>query len=134
MTTNCKRNGWRGRGRTLGFVLPGLTIAAAAATAWLLVPAAAFADSTGDGHYGAHGMWGGGWIGMLFGFLMMAAVIAAIVALVIFVVRVVGGQGRPAGGGGSRAALDVLEARFARGEIDSQEFEERRRLLGEESR
>ena len=106
----------------------------AATTALLLIPAAAFADTAGDGHHGAHGMWGGGWIGMLFGFLMMAAVIAAIVALVIFVVRVVSGQGRPAGGGGSRAALDVLEARFARGEIDSQEFEERRRLLGEESR
>ncbi len=105
----------------------------AATTALLLIPAAAFADTAGDGHHGAHGMWGGGWIGMLFGFLMMAAVIAAIVALVIFVVRIVSGRGR-ADGGGSRAALDVLEVRFARGEIDSQEFEERRRLLGEESR
>ena len=115
-------------------MMTSLRVKLAAASAWLLVPAAAFADTAGDGHYGPHGMWGGGWTGMLFGFLMMAAVIAAIVALVIFLVRVVSGQGRPAGGGGSPTALDILEARFARGEIDAQEFEERRRLLGEESR
>jgi len=35
-----------------------------------------------------------------------------------------GGQGR------GRAALDILDERFAKGEIDKAEFEEKRKLLG----
>ncbi|HXZ00963.1 MAG TPA: SHOCT domain-containing protein [Stellaceae bacterium] len=34
------------------------------------------------------------------------------------------------GAGRGRAALDILEERFARGEIDKAEFEEKRKLLG----
>jgi putative membrane protein len=102
-------------------------------TVWL-TPLAALADATGDGHYGAHGMWGGGWGGMLFGFLMMIVVIAAIAAAVVLVARALGGgHGKPtAGGGAGRGALAILEGRFARGEIDREEFEERRRILNED--
>ncbi len=106
----------------------------AAAGATLLVPLAAAADATGNWDHGAHSMWGG-WGGMAFGFLMMIAFVAAIVVTVVLVVRAFGGghggpaRTTPAG----KTPLDILEERFARGEIDAQEFEERRRVLGEGS-
>ena len=111
----------------------GLVCAAACAT--LLVPLTAAADATGNWDHGPHAMWGGGWGGMAFGFLMMIAFVAAIVVVVVLVMRALG-----SGHGGSarttqpgKTPLDILEERFARGEIDAQEFEERRRVLGEGS-
>lgn len=79
-------------------------------------------------------MWGGGWAGMLFGLLMMIVVVAAITALIVLVVRALGGvgHGRPTSGAPpAKTPLNILEERFARGEIDAQEFEQRRRLLGD---
>jgi putative membrane protein len=101
----------------------------------LLVPLAAAADATGNWDHGGHPMWGGGWGGMAFGFLMMIAFVAAIVVVVVLVMRALGGghggPGRTTPTG--KTPLDILEERFARGEIDAQEFEERRRVLGEGS-
>jgi putative membrane protein len=83
--------------------------------------------------YGPHMMWGS-WYGMFFGPLMMIVFIAAVVVLVILAVRWFGGLGH-----GSvahpyvpgKTPLDILKERFARGEIDKDEFEERRRLLAD---
>ena len=73
-------------------------------------------------------MWGGG--GMFFGGIAMILVVAAIVGLVVLAVRWLGGgPARRAGSG--RTSLDVLEERFARGEIDAKECQERGRILGE---
>ncbi len=78
----------------------------------------------------------GGWGGMAFGFLMMIAFVAAIVVMVVLVVRALGGAARS---GPARTTppektpLDILEERFASGEIDRQDFEERRRVLGDRS-
>ena len=108
------------------------TCLAIALVAGFLAPVAALADGTGDGHHGMYAMWGGGWGGMLFGFQMMVAVIAAIVVAVVLLTRALGGGGRGRPAGSARGdALDILEARFARGEIDREEFEERRRILSE---
>ena len=74
-------------------------------------------------------MWGGGGgFGMIFGGIAMILVVAAIIGLVVVAVRWLG-PARRAGSG--RTSLDILEERFARGEIDAQEFQERRRILGE---
>ena len=108
------------------------TCLAVALVAGFLAPVAALADGTGDGHHGMYAMWGGGWGGMLFGFLMMVAVIAAIVVAVVLLTRAIGGGGRGRStDGAGRDALGILEARFAQGEIDREEFEERRRILNE---
>ena len=72
--------------------------------------------------WGPHMMgWGGGWYPMIFGPFFMILFLAVLVALAVALVRL-----PPA-----RTPLDILKERFARGEIDKAEFEDRRRLLGE---
>ena len=89
----------------------------------------AVADQPGEGIYVHHGMWGGGWGGMFFGFFMMLLVIAAIAAAVVLVARVLGASGSGGAKPAGKTPLEILEERFARGEIDTEEFEERRRTL-----
>lgn len=93
----------------------------------------ALADAPGSAEYGHHGMWGGGWGGMFFGLIMMLLVIAAIVAVVVLVVRVLGGAGSGIAKPSGKAPTDILEERFARGEIDAEEFEQRRSVLAKEA-
>jgi putative membrane protein len=71
-------------------------------------------------------MWGwrdGSWIGLLFMVLFWVGV----VALVVWAVRQ--GGSTTAVAAGQNRALDILEERFARGEIDLEEFELRRSAL-----
>lgn len=76
-----------------------------------------------------YGPWDGGWgFGMV---LVMLAFLALIVVGVVFVVRSFSEGGRTPSGSGSNRALDILDERFARGEIDRDEYEERRRTLTE---
>ena len=77
-----------------------------------------------------HRWGGGGGFGMIFGIIVMIVVIAAIVGVIVLLVRWLT-PARPQRGGSERTALGILEERFARGEIDAQEFQERRRTLEE---
>lgn len=72
--------------------------------------------------YGMGG-FGFGWIFMI---LWWALIIVGIVALVKWVATSSGGDGRS---GGDSKALDILKQRYARGEIDEQEFQKRKRDL-----
>lgn len=80
---------------------------------------------------GMHPMWwiGGAWgLGMLLTMLLFwGLVITGIVLLIRWLVA--GGSG-PGVGRGSDRALEILRERYARGEIDKDEFEARRRDLG----
>jgi putative membrane protein len=83
--------------------------------------------------YGPNMMWGGGWYGMFLGPLFMILVLVAVIAGVALVARWFGlpyGAQPPRTPPG-RTPLDILKERFARGEIDKDEYEERRRVLGE---
>ncbi len=79
-------------------------------------------------------MW---WSMGAWGWFWLLLVIAAIVAIVVLVTLLVGrsASGRPdrSPDGGRDAALRILEERFARGEIDREEFEERRRALRDDA-
>ena len=86
----------------------------------------------GGAPYGPGMMWPGEWYGMMFlGPLMMLLFIAAIVVVVILAFRWLAGSGGAVHRTPQSKALDILKERFARGEIDPAEVEERRRALGD---
>jgi putative membrane protein len=111
-----------------------IKMVAAAGSALALMHSAVWAQTSSDADrypYGPHMMWwGGGWYGMIFGPLFMILMLAVVIAVVVLLVRWAGGLGQ-ATAPSHRTPLDILKERFARGEIDKDEFEERRRVLGE---
>ncbi|NKB58610.1 MAG: SHOCT domain-containing protein [Alphaproteobacteria bacterium] len=98
-----------------------LSIAAAASPAW--------ADKS-DLHYGPH-MWTYGWHGGFIGPIMMFVFLAVLVVMAVLLVRWLGGttHGGMHHAPPGKTPLDILKERFARGEIDKAEFEERRSVL-----
>lgn len=110
---------------------------AAAGAAAALAPPGVWAQAQPEPYrydYGPHMMWwDGGWYGMIFGPLFMILMLAVVIAVVFLLVRWLGGpwQGAvpPHHAPPPRTALDILNERFARGEIDKDEFEEKRRLI-----
>ncbi|MEJ2646014.1 MAG: SHOCT domain-containing protein [Gammaproteobacteria bacterium] len=84
------------------------------------------------GNYGWHGygmgygMGGFGWVFMVLVWVLLIVGIAAVVRWVFFPPAAqTQSQVRP-----EKSALDIVEERYARGEIDREEFEEKRRALG----
>jgi putative membrane protein len=76
-------------------------------------------------------MWGydypGHWLGFIPGSLGMILFFLALLVVFVWLVRwsLGGEQGHARG----RSALDLLDERFARGEIDRKEYDERRQVL-----
>jgi len=75
-----------------------------------------------------YGMAGGFGFGGIFMILWWVLIIVGVVALVRWLATSSGGGGRS---GGDSKALDLLKQRYARGEIDEQEFQKRKRDLTE---
>jgi putative membrane protein len=122
--------------------------ASAAALAW---PTAAWGQQRQPGS-GGHMMWGGdhmwgmGWGGIVWILFLLVLIAAVSAAVALMTVRWYGGAGQgfrpgsgrdretpPQGpeGRGEAQPIDILRARFARGEIDRAEFEARKRALEE---
>ena len=70
------------------------------------------------------GMWGAWGLGMM---LMMLVFWAAVIVGIVLAIRWLVGQGR--NGRPHDVALDILRQRYARGEINKDEFEAKRRDL-----
>lgn len=71
--------------------------------------------------------WGLGWGGMWFGWLLMTGFTAAVVVLIVWLIRLSAPAGRVNTGPAEsdaqvQSALDILQARFARGEISKEEY------------
>lgn len=77
--------------------------------------------------------WGDGWGSwgmMVFGPLMMIVFVAVVVVVAVLVIRWLGqGAGGPAPSPSGRRALDLLDERFARGEIDREEYLQKKQDL-----
>lgn len=103
------------------------------------LPDAGWAQTLSDTEryvWGPHMMWWhGGWYGMIIGPLIMIVFLAVLTAAVALLVRWLDrrwhGPAPLHHTSPGRTPLDILKERFARGEIDKDEFEERRRVLGE---
>jgi putative membrane protein len=77
------------------------------------------------------GMGWGGWVLMS---MVMVAFWAVLIVTVVMIVRSVSGDRRPSGRAPRHGAQDILDERFARGEIDDDEYNARRAALRADSR
>jgi len=74
--------------------------------------------------------WGTGWgSGMFFGPLFMIAVLVLSVVLIVALVRWFSGE-RSVPGDHSRSPREILDERFAKGEINREDYDARRKALG----
>jgi putative membrane protein len=73
------------------------------------------------------------WYGMVFGPIMMIIWLVIVIVIAAAVIRwLQGGTIGPLPSlSGRKRALEILEERFAKGEIDKDEFEEKKRLLSD---
>lgn len=69
--------------------------------------------------------WGWGWGGMWLGPVFMLLVLAGLVAGIVALVRLFAGN-ESSGDRTSRSAREILDERYARGEIDREEYLRRR--------
>ena len=100
----------------------------------LAVTASAWGQQPQDNYHGAHMMWNGSWwYGMFLGPILLVLFIGIVVAVVVLLVRWLGGSitNTESSTSSLRDPLDILKDRFARGEIDKDDYEERRRILRE---
>lgn len=80
--------------------------------------------------WGHMGDWGGwGWGGMGFGVIGMALFWILLIVAIVALMKGVWGGGVPSGRR-QNEPLDILKQRYARGEIEREEFEQKRRDLG----
>ncbi len=102
-------------------------VARSAALVTLFVPTLTLADTSADhAHFFDGDMMG-------FGLMMMLGPVFLVILVAIVVTAIVLAF-RPSGAAGPshpKTPLDILKERFARGEIEQDEFETRRRTLGE---
>lgn len=116
-------------------IIPTLTAAVGVATTSAMAQVGEIPDRYGPYSHGHDMMWGGsqwGGFGMFLGPIFMILIVVGIVAGVIYLVRQFGSPGLS---GNSHLAhdraLSLLKERYAKGEIDSTEFEERKKLLAD---
>jgi putative membrane protein len=77
---------------------------------------------------GAMGGWGMGWFGGIFMLVFWVLIIVGLIFLIKWLIHSTRGDSGRSFSNAPRA-LDILKERYARGEIDKQEFEEKKKDL-----
>lgn len=89
----------------------------------------------GQYNHGHDMMWGSnqwGGFGMVLGPIFMILIVVGIVAAIIYLLRLFGAAGPATSSHAAHdRALALLKERYAKGEIDSTEFAERKKLLAD---
>ena len=81
--------------------------------------------------YGGYGGMHGGWLGFGLHSVFWILVIAAVIAVVVWAVRASNASGGAKTAAGTRpSALEILDERYARGEIDREDYLARKADLG----
>ena len=83
------------------------------------------------GLYNDYGGWGvGNMMGWFGGGIMMLVFWVLLIAFIVWIVREVSGKNTHSHSGSSGSdALEILKERYAKGEIDKQEFEQKKKDL-----
>ena len=79
------------------------------------------------GIYSGYGGWGAGSMMGFGGGIMMLLVWIAVIIFIVWIVKEVSGKNKNSKTGEN--ALDILKERYAKGEIDKKEFEEKKKDL-----
>ncbi|NJE61178.1 SHOCT domain-containing protein [Thermococcus sp. 21S7] len=85
-----------------------------------------FLTHVGEGEWGWHDMMGFGWFGWFGAVFMLLFWVLIIVGIVWFIKWLVE---QSSNGTSKKSALEILDETYARGEIDDEEYERRRRTL-----
>ena len=73
------------------------------------------------------GGWGMGWFGMVFMIIFWGLLIVGLVFFIRWLIQATKGEKDVIGN--SSNALDIIKERYAKGEIDKEEFENKKRIL-----
>jgi len=101
---------------------------ASAVAAWIVPASVALADPWGGPW--DHTMPMMGWGGWWFGLLMMGLAVLLVVLVIVGLWRLFSSGSASRSAAAPDRALDILRERFARGEIDEEEYEARKKALG----
>ena len=97
---------------------------------YLISPALAQQGRYSDWHMGRWmmGGWGMGWFGMIFMIIFWGLIIVGLVSLIRWLIQNTGCKGHSGVSTGSKA-MDILKERYAKGEINRDEFESMKKDL-----
>jgi putative membrane protein len=116
-------------------IVPSMAGALCLSASSAMAQAGEIPDRNGLYYHGHDMMWGGsqwGGFGMVLGPIFMILIVVGIVAGIIYLLRLFGVAGPAASSNAAHdRALALLKERYAKGEIDSTEFSERKTLLAD---